>query len=103
MEDKGNESKKIPHTTPTRQGLYAAAAVHAFEAIKVLSELMNSADNDSVRVGAAKTLLAKAIPDLKALEISGDDVRPLIIKLDDNPTISNQATGSLESTKGRQS
>lgn len=66
-----------PQSTVSRQGLYAMASKHAARAIEVLRELMESDENGSVRMGAAKVLLAKALPDLKAMEISGKDGEPL--------------------------
>lgn len=57
--------------TPNRQGLYAKAAKHAQDAIDVLVKEMHDGDNSNSRVGAAKALLAKAIPDLKAMELTG--------------------------------
>ena len=65
-----------------REMLYTEAAKHAPRAIEILVELMESGDNDNVRVAAAKCILAKAIPDLKALEVSGKEGGELLIKLD---------------------
>ena len=66
---------------PTRDILYSEAAKHAQRAIEVLVEIMQKGDSDSARMAAAKTILAKAIPDLKAVEITGQDSGPLIIKI----------------------
>lgn len=57
--------------TPKREILYSEAASHAPRAIEILVELMEKGDNDNVRLGAAKTILAKAIPDLKSMELTG--------------------------------
>lgn len=46
-------------------------------AIERLAELCNS-NNDSVALGALKVMLAKNLPDLKAMEITGKDGERLI-------------------------
>lgn len=61
----------------SRSALYSMAQKHAPRAIEVLQELMNSKYQPSVRMGAAKTLLGKAIPDLKAMEITGEGINPV--------------------------
>lgn len=60
----------------SREKLYAKCAQYAPKAIEVLQELMGEKYQPSVRMGAAKVLLAKAIPDLKAMEITGQDGQP---------------------------
>lgn len=70
--------------TPNKQGLYAKAAVYAEDAIKVLAHEMEHGDNSNSRVGAAKALLAKVIPDLKAMEITGEKGDMIRIILDTN-------------------
>jgi len=73
-----NKVDRTPHNpTRSRQGLYAMAAKYAPRAIEVLQELMEHGDNSSVRMGAAKVLLAKSIPDLKAMEMTGKDGLPM--------------------------
>ncbi len=66
---------------PKRELLYAQAAKHAQRAIDVLVEIMNNGDNDNAKMAAAKTILAKAIPDLKAMEITGKDGGPIQINI----------------------
>jgi hypothetical protein len=51
------------------------------EAIERLVDLMKNAPNDSVRLGAIKTLLSKVVPDLKSQEITGDQGGALIVKI----------------------
>lgn len=58
-----------PGKTPNRQGLYAKAARYAVNAIEILVYLMENSKNDTVRVSAAKALLDKALPDLRAMEL----------------------------------
>ena len=46
---------------------------HVPEMIERLLDLMRNADNDSVKLGAIKTMLSKILPDLKAQEITGGE------------------------------
>lgn len=63
---------------PSKQAIYQKAAAHAYEAIETLARIIKDGDNDNARVGAAKALLAKCIPDLKASELTGKDGEPLL-------------------------
>ena len=63
----------------SKNALYQAASAHAHDAIAVLVELMNNGSHEATRVGAAKTILAKCIPDLKATEVTGGGGVPLQI------------------------
>lgn len=69
---------------PSKQKLYQLAAAHAEESIKTLIEIVRNGDSDSNKIGAAKILLSKCIPDLKSAELSGKDgeVLTFIIKRD---------------------
>ena len=62
---------------PSRIGLYAAAAKHAPRMIEILRDLAENGDNDNAKIGAAKTLLSKALPDISATEIAGKDGQPI--------------------------
>jgi hypothetical protein len=76
-----NEAKKggRPHT-PNRQGLYAKAAKHADAAIETLVTLLHS-KNENIQLGAAKVLLDKCLPDMKAVSLKEEnkDKEPLLI------------------------
>lgn len=88
----GEEKKTgvIPRST-----LYSIASRYSKEAIITLYTLMKEAKQESVRMGAAKSLLDKALPDLKAMEVSGQDGEDLklIVKIiedkHDNGTAGN--------------
>lgn len=67
--------------SPSREILYSEAAKHAPRAIEVLAELLDH-KNENVRVAAAKAILSKAIPDLKATEISGDLQPKTVVLID---------------------
>lgn len=83
MDEKDNNQAK-KGGNPSRDILYAEAAKHAPRAIAVLVEIMEKGDNDNARMAAAKAILNKAIPDLKAMELSGKDGEQLsvLVKLD---------------------
>ena len=63
-----------------RQGLYAKLEPHVPRAVEALVELLESR-NDAIRLGAIKTILDKCIPDVKAMEITGEDKGPIVIKI----------------------
>ena len=63
---------------PKRTNLYAIVSRHAPRAIQVLVESMES-KMPAVKMAAAKTLLAKCLPDIKALELGGDNGGPIQI------------------------
>ena len=65
----------------SRQELYAKTSKHAPRAIEVLLELMENGDNDNVRLGAAKCILAKTIPDIRATEITGEGGGPIDVNI----------------------
>lgn len=77
-------TKTLPHPkgpAPTKAALYHMAGKHAKRAIEVLAELMESADNDSVKQAAARTLLAKTIPDQTVQEFKGAIATPATINI----------------------
>ena len=80
----------------TKKALQDMCRPHAVEAIKTMVELMNKADNDSVRLGACKTLLSKVVPDLKSEEVKhsfGEHMElldRLFNRFDANPTDSKK-------------
>ncbi len=69
--DDSNQPKNTG-ATPKRDILYSEAAKYAPRAIEVLADIMENGDSDSNRMGAAK-----AIPDLKVLELGGPDGGPI--------------------------
>lgn len=64
----------------SKNKLYQKASSYSMEAIDTLVRHMRS-PNSSISMGAAKTLLNKALPDLKAVEVSGDERAPLKVVL----------------------
>lgn len=65
---------------PTRENLYARVANHVPDAIDKAVALLES-KNEAIRLGAIKFLVDKALPDLKAVEMTGEDKGPLQIKI----------------------
>jgi hypothetical protein len=74
-------SQGKPGGVASKQHLYQLTAAHAKEAIQTLLLAMRNGENYATKVGAAKTILAKCIPDLKATELSGVDGKELVIRL----------------------
>jgi hypothetical protein len=63
MNDNSHEAKT--GGVPNKGSLYAVAAAHSKEAIETLYDLMKNSKNDGIRLGAAKALINKVLPDLK--------------------------------------
>ena len=63
-----------------RQGIYAKFEPHAQKAIDTLVLAMEKG-NWAVKIGASKAILAKLVPDLKAIEPNEQGDGPLIIKI----------------------
>ena len=57
----------------SRNALYMMASKHAMEAIQVLIKEMTEGDSSSNRIGAAKAILNKCLPDLKAIEYKDEE------------------------------
>lgn len=64
-----------------RKALQEIARPHGVEAIETMVKLMRDGDNDNVKLGAARSILSKVLPDLKATELTGKDGKDLILKL----------------------
>ena len=78
-----NESTNRGGKTQSRQGLYALASTYSRAAITTLADLMQNAKQESVRMGAAKALLDKALPDLKTTEFTGEGGQDIVIRIID--------------------
>lgn len=66
---------------PNRQGLYSQAAKHAQSAIDTIVALLQSR-NEAIRLGAAKALLDKCLPDVKSVNLEGStDQSPIMIRI----------------------
>lgn len=70
-----SEAKKGGATTPTHIGNYQRVAAKSEDIFKTLFDLLKS-KNEAIKLGAAKVLANKILPDLKSVEVGGE--------LDDN-------------------
>lgn len=66
---------------PTREALYSRVANHLPDAIDKAVWIMNNSKQESNVLGAIKVLMDKGLPDLKAIEVSGEDGGPLQIEI----------------------
>ena len=67
---------------PSRDALYRRIAGHANDCIDYLVGIMNgTVTANPVRMGAAKILLNKVIPDIKVTELQGNMDKPLGVVL----------------------
>ena len=78
---KKNKVKAKGGGVVSRQTLYQVASKYSKEAIETLYDLMLHGSQEGVRLGAARALLDKALPDVKSVEITGEDHGPLLIKI----------------------
>lgn len=78
--------KPKPLNQLSRKALMEMTRPYAEQALQITVDLMNNSANDSVRLGAAKTILNKVIPDLKAVELNGGDGEKLEFVLVYKPT-----------------
>ena len=62
MENTSHEAKK--GGVLNKGSLHAVAAAYSMEAIETLYDLMKNSKNDGIRLGAAKALINKVLPDL---------------------------------------
>ena len=57
----------------SRQAAYSMAAAYVGDAIKTAVDIMHNGNNPSARIGAAKLLIDKVLPNLRATEISNKE------------------------------
>ncbi len=65
----------------SRQTLYAYASQYTREAIDIIVEIMRTSRNESLKLGAANTILDKNLPDIKAIEVSGENGEPIKLNI----------------------
>lgn len=96
----GERSGRVKKTE-SRQGLYAQASRYARESIDVLVRLMRESKHESIQLNAARALLAKALPDLKSIEVTSYENGQFLIRLDVPKQHANtiiQPVGELQSS-----
>ena len=69
-------TRRLTQTEETRTKIQVAQIINRLHA-----HMMGEVTMDSAQVSSAKTLLAKALPDLQAVQISGDEANPLTISV----------------------
>ena len=68
---------------PSRDELYRKVAMKALKAIEVLADIMETGGDNkaAMKIGAARTLLNKALPDLRSSEFSNLPNTEFLIKI----------------------
>ena len=80
-ERKQSKSKaKSVGTTPNHIAIYQRIASRSDDIIDCLFLLLQSR-NENIRLGAAKVLANKILPDKKAVELTGEDNGPILIRV----------------------
>lgn len=64
-----------------REDVYQYVSKFSQEAVDTLIEIMRTSRNEALKMGAAKTLLDKCIPDLKATEVTGEQGGAVLVRL----------------------
>jgi hypothetical protein len=75
------QKAKLPGATPSRGTLQSYIQNFTLEAIDCLVDIMHNSRNESLKMGAAKTLIDKSIPDIKAVEITGENGGPIKLNI----------------------
>ena len=80
MEHKNN-SEATEGGVPSKLGLYAYASKYTKEAIDMLYVLMSTSRNEGIKMGSARALLDKCLPDLKAVDLTSQEPpEPVMIR-----------------------
>lgn len=90
---KKNESSSTKtRGVPSKQAITLRYQAHAEESLDVLLEIMRNKDSqDSVRMAAASKILDKVIPDVKAVEVTGENHGPIEVRIiEEKITTSNE-------------
>lgn len=66
-----------PEATPNKGTLQSYVQNFSIEAVDAIIEILRTTRNDALKMGAAKVIIDKSIPDLKAMEIGGVDGEPI--------------------------
>lgn len=89
---------------PSRDYLYHKLALASEEAIEVVKEIMRGEGNirtAGMRLGAAKVILSRTVPELKVQEISGDlELRVGVVVLPTPNEATNPGTSDMASPPG---
>jgi len=68
------EKKVVSKATKpiSKNRAYQKASAHFQEALDICVDVMRTSNNDNARLGAAKTIINKVLPDLKSQEVDGN-------------------------------
>ena len=69
-------TKNTGHGMKSRLHLYQKTSKHYGKSLKAILQCLKS-NNESIKLGAAKVLMDKILPDIKSLELQGDDGEPI--------------------------
>lgn len=67
--------------TPNKGTLQSYLQNFTKEAIDEIVYVMRNSRNENLRFGAAKVIVDKSIPDVKAVELTGENNGPILIKI----------------------
>lgn len=67
--------------TPNKGTLLSHLQNFSLESIDYLVDTMRTSRNENLRFAAARAILDKTVPDLKATEVTGQDNSPILIKI----------------------
>lgn len=78
MTENKTELPEIKGVSPiSKQAAYNKAASHFQTALDVVIDVMKTSKNDNARLGAARTVIDKVLPDLKSTELKDEDGKSL--------------------------
>ena len=70
------------HTVKSKQAMFSKISSRSDEIIEGLFELAFNSRQEAVKMGALKILINKVMPDLREVQIDGNEDKPLQITLD---------------------
>ena len=76
MENTQGKSEPVKGVTPNHVALYQKIAIHSDKIFEILLQLLDSR-NENIRLGAAKVLVNKILPDKKTVEVGGLNGEPI--------------------------
>ena len=79
-EEQTNDTKSKNGGTKPQIALYQKIASHEEEIIQALLDGLHSR-NESIKIGAAKILINKILPDLRQMEVTGKDGGPIKLNI----------------------
>ena len=79
IKNKSRQAKR--ERTPNKGTLLSHLQNFSLESIDYLVDTMRNSRNENLRFGAARAILDKTVPDLKATEVTGEDHGPLLIRI----------------------